>query len=111
MELRIQPLEWKRAKSYGIEEIPDHPASPPLGHRHPSIVDEVNSELGAITYIVPRTKEQPYEAAVSADCKLSLTFANTVSLEPFNIERVAEWSVRARDFAKQWGLPDAPSGK
>ena len=104
MELPIRPLKWKRAKHYSVAEIPDPSAPETLVSR--TVIGSIDPER----YYVPTGAEEAYEAAVSPERKICLALANTVSLERITAERMAEWDVRACQFAKAWGLLESPSG-
>ena len=62
MELQVKPLKWKRAKVYGVVELPD-PSAPPVPASRTTLVTAMEPAF----YIVPRTKEEPYEAAATRD--------------------------------------------
>lgn len=105
MDLRVSSLKWKKASSYRVLDIPDPSVARASTRR--TIISE-NTEPAP--HIVPLTKEDPYEAAVSPKCTLCLALANTVTLESMNAKRLGEWSAQACIFAMEWGLLHAPTG-
>jgi hypothetical protein len=122
MQLQVLPLEWRKAKRYEIKQVRRAKAGEPEGAGSNGMLGddyemfprrEQSSELAPS--IVPCTKEEPFDVAVSAECKISLALANTVrpalvTAGPLTAVPLQPWFAPACAFAEEWGLPFRRTG-
>jgi hypothetical protein len=127
MQLQVMPLEWRKAKRYEVKQVRRElwvaGTDTLLGHDDGGLLGdtlETKPTPAEPTYeiaprIVPCTKEEPYEVAVSPECKTSLALANTVrralvTTGPLSVVPLEPWFAPACAFANEWGLPLRPTG-